>query len=287
MHSEDSPFDSLSIANRVRDLMDRHGVAKRAQASKLASILGLSFSAASRKMKGQLPWTLDQLNDVAAHFHETPSVLIEALPLDSAPLPGEPQNAILEMEARTWPCLAWVGKELGNSTRAELVATRHDHTWHIHPVERAPSGPKFSVELIQFRPQQIEADRPTVAVVDDDKVADTADIICEYLNERGFHAIAYYSAGSFQAAVHQTAFDAFVVDWLLDGETAEASIKDIRASENPQAPVFLLTGQLDAGNANEEDIARVIRTFDVNCLEKPARLPLLIAELSRKLGITE
>jgi hypothetical protein len=283
MYSDDSGLDSRSIAFRVKDLMERNGVAKRAQSSELSRILGLSFSAASRKMKGQLPWTIEQLGDVAAHFGEPPSVLIETLSLEHANVSDASQHAIFVMESRELPCLVSIGKELGSGRHADLVALQEGDLWRIYSSERAPTGRQFTINLIAIRPGPEEVDKPVIAIVDDDVDSEVADTLCDYLAEKGFEATPYYDIPSFREATSRIDFDAFVLDWLINEETVESEIKSIRNSENPHAPIVLLTGQIDAGNVDEEDIARIIREFDVICLEKPVRAPVLAAELSRKL----
>src|ERR1700737_232683 len=61
-------------------------------------------------------------------------------------------------------------------------------------------------------------------------------------------------------------------------------IRAVRASENPDAPIFVLTGELLTGKASESEISEVIRQFDVACYEKPARLAILVADLSKRLN---
>ncbi|HTJ92748.1 MAG TPA: hypothetical protein VL424_06520, partial [Pararobbsia sp.] len=185
-------------------------------------------------------------------------------------------------------CVVWLGGEVPAGRSPEYVAVHMSGVWRIYSPESAPVGIRHAVELIEIHPRPFETAHPKVAVVDDDggRNSDglkTADTICMYLNDKGFDATPYYDASSFRKALRHTRFDAFVIDWLLGTETAEAAISDIRQTGNPNAPVFILTGQLEAGNVNESEIARVITAFDVNVLEKPARLPLLAAEIGKRL----
>ncbi len=50
------------------------------------------------------------------------------------------------------------------------------------------------------------------------------------------------------------------------------------------APIFLLTGEVASGRADEDELARVIIQLDVQCREKPVRLPTFTAELHKALG---
>jgi hypothetical protein len=75
-----------------------------------------------------------------------------------------------------------------------------------------------------------------------------------------------------------------VIDWLFGSQTSAAAICAVRASENPDAPIFVLTGELLTGKASESEISEVIRNYDVACYEKPARMAILVADLSKRLN---
>jgi DNA-binding response OmpR family regulator len=78
-------------------------------------------------------------------------------------------------------------------------------------------------------------------------------------------------------------FDAVVIDWLFGAHTSAGAIRAVRESDNPDAPVFVLTGELTTGKASESEISQVIRDYNVACFEKPARLAILVADLSKRL----
>lgn len=268
----------LQISHRVRELMIRHGVADRSQTGKLSRVLKLSFAQAHRKMKGKSPWTLAQIYGVAGYFGETPSALIDVTDK------GVACDAILVIDGKEIPCNARFGGEfVGSGKPSNFLAVKQNNLWKIYESERIPaSAERYVVDSIEIRTQQSSSGHISIAVVDDDK--DSADSICDFLNEQGYRAESYYTPTKAREAVQQRKYDGYVLDWILDTETAESLIREIRASDNPRAPIFLLTGQLDTGRVEESDIARVIRRYNVDWLEKPARLPLLAAELARKIG---
>ncbi|MCF2132665.1 helix-turn-helix domain-containing protein, partial [Mycetohabitans sp. B3] len=80
--------ESLAIAMRIHDLLNRHGVGKRQHAVEVQRILGLSYSQAHRKMKGANPWTIAQVKAVAQAYGESAAMLLDGL--DS----GEPVGAL-------------------------------------------------------------------------------------------------------------------------------------------------------------------------------------------------
>ncbi|PRX23994.1 response regulator receiver protein [Paraburkholderia sp. BL18I3N2] len=281
MPDNDIQTDSMAIASRVRNLMERHGVTKRAQASELSRILNLSFSAASRKMKGQLPWDLKQLGAVATHFGETPSVLVESNEGFEDSIAGE---GMLMVSPRPLPCSVWIGAELSGDRSADLVAIQSGNAWNIYPAEIAPAGRIFNVLSVEIRPNLPHLEKPAIAVLDDDTETQAANNVCDYLNDHGLNATPFYDLASFRESLKSNAFDAFIIDWLVNDDTAEAAILDIRKAENATAPIYLLTGQLQSGKARVDDIARVIKQFGCKWIEKPVRMPILFSEISHELS---
>ena len=90
-----------------------------------------------------------------------------------------------------------------------------------------------------------------------------------------------YGVDSFCQALQQSLFDGYVVDWLIGEETADRCIATIRASDNPDAPVLVLTGELGT-DRRESEIAQAMREYDVlGPYEKPVRLHVIEAALQR------
>jgi len=119
-------------------------------------------------------------------------------------------------------------------------------------------------------------------VVDDDHAS--ADNLRDYLERSGFAAVAIYGLAAFAEQLQTQVFDGIVIDWLFGSQTSAAAIRAVRASENPDAPIFVLTGELLTGKASESEISQVIRNYDVACYEKPARMAILVADLSKRLN---
>ncbi|TWG79495.1 Response regulators consisting of a CheY-like receiver domain and a winged-helix DNA-binding domain [Cupriavidus gilardii J11] len=280
MQPDKQSIDWTSVANQVRDLMLRHGVGKRAQAAALSKLLGISFSAASRKMKGQLPWTLSQLKEVADHYGEPSPVLLDSMPHASAP-----HTATLIVGARRYTCQAWIGEAVSphqagrrsasrDQASPEFVALEHAGGWSVYDIADAPMGRRFVVDKVVLHSHCSEADRLVVAVVDDARAV--TDSVCEYLTDMGCEALPYYDRSEFLRALDQIEFDAFILDWSLGADTAAEAIARIRASDNPNAPIILLTGR---GRESESDIAQMVDRFGVLYAEKPVKLAILLAQL--------
>lgn len=258
--------------------MDRNGITERAQVGKLSRVLKLSPAQAHRKMNGKSPWTLPQVDRVATYFGETMSSLLDTTNR------GMPHKAVLMVGGSRLSCRVRVGAEYnGTGEYPGFLSVRQDDQWQIYGPEHACSADsiRYVVESIEFDTQASATKSSMIAVVDDDK--DSADSVSDFLNIGGFRADPYYSTITAREALSKRKYDGFVLDWILDSETAESLIREIRESTRPSTPVFLLTGQFNSGRAKENDIARVINSYNVEWIEKPVRMPLLIAEITRKL----
>lgn len=279
MDNNHQKFDSQSIANRVRELFLHYGIGKRQHAKELSRILELSFSHAHRKLKGQSPWTLEQINSVAVALGETPAAIADMDAEHDASEQAMAHDAILLVGGVAIPCVGHIGDKLTAGRASEFVALRGDRQWHIYRADDAPAGNAHRVELMVIRPGTNDDERLSIAVLDDSY--HSADELAKYLVSRGFNAIAFYDVGSFCQALQQSLFDGYVVDWLIGEETADKCIEMIRASDNPDAPVLVLTGELGT-DRRESEITKAMRDYDVlGPYEKPVRLHVVEAALQR------
>ncbi|VXD05028.1 helix-turn-helix domain-containing protein [Serratia oryzae] len=279
MYNNHQKFDSQSIAGKVRELFLHHGIGKRQHAKELSHILDLSFSHAHRKLKGQSPWTLEQISRVAVALGEKPAAIIDLVPESDALAQTMAQDAIFWVAGVELPCVGYIGDELTGGRLAEFVALLQEGQWTIYRADEAPAGQRFCVELIEIRPSSVEDERLSIAVLDD--AHQVADELTKYLNAQGFSAVAFYDVASFCQALIKSPFDGYVVDWLIGQETAQKCIETIRTSDHPDAPVLVLTGQLGT-DLRESEIARAMRDYDVlGPYEKPVRLHVIEAALQR------
>lgn len=285
MHPTEHSAKSDSIAEAVKELMRRKRVPERQQSKQLAAILNLSYSQAHRKLNGGVDWTIGQLKVVAEHFGESLGSIGLGGRGDSATHeepPGEVQEGTFVVgDGFSCRCLIWVGEQLHTLGKVDFVAVHKSDGWQVVEAQRSPDN------VVRHRVNKLEIVLkrqavPTVAVVDDEQAF--ADNLTEYLNESGFLATAFYNSASLERELQGRTFDGYIIDWVLGDRTAEELIKQIRNSEDPLAPVFLLTGELNTGMVQESELARVIRQLDVQWREKPIRLATFCAELQKALG---
>jgi CheY-like chemotaxis protein len=282
MATEATSPDSIAVAERVRELMSRHGIGKRQQTTELCRILDLSFSQGHRKLRGNSPWTLSQIKKVAEVFGEPAAQLFGAQSLDPGMVGAIAQEAVFSVGAVELACTAWVGAALEPGSRPEFIAYSKQGQWRVTRHDGALYQSAYEVHKIEIYPRRGEVDKPLIAVVDDDHAS--ADNLRDYLERSGFAAVAIYGLAAFQDQLQTQVFDGVVIDWLFGNQTSAAAIRAVRASENPDAPLFVLTGELLTGKASESEISEIIRNYNVACYEKPARMAILVADRSKRLN---
>ncbi|KIG03633.1 response regulator receiver protein [Caballeronia concitans] len=281
MVTETSSSESLAVAERVRELMSRHGIGKRQQTAELCRILDLSFSQGHRKLRGNSPWTIAQIRRVADAFDEPALKLFDAIDTRPDDTEGIPHDAVLKLGSVEIPCTAWIGNSLDAGTRPDFIAQKLNARWVVTRHEGVLLQEGCDVHKIEILPRRTDTEKPIIAVVDDDHAS--ADNLHDYLEMTGFTAMAFYGLDAFLDALQSQVFDAVVIDWLFGTHTSAGAIQAVRESDNPDAPVFVLTGELTTGKASESEISQIIRDYNVTCFEKPARLGILVADLSKRL----
>ena len=249
------------ISKAIQALLDRHGVPERKRLGALEAAAGMGYQQVRRRMTGETPWNVDEIQRLASHFGEPVFKLLGAL-VDDA---GQP--AVMQVGAVKLPCSIWPGDQVDRDKGiGPLVAVPGDgpEHWIVLPLADAGDRPIHEIKRLIF-----EAAAPRrVAVVDDDDDLTTA--IVQFLRKNGLEAISYNKAEHLRVALETTSFDGYILDWLLDESDARDLLPLIRA-KSPNAPLIILTGQIRAGQAQEDDLASTIAAFKAQLYEKPTR----------------
>jgi len=274
--------DTVAVAQRVRELMSRRGIGKRQQTAELCRILDLSFSQGHRKLRGNSPWTLAQIKKVAEAFGEPAARLFGVQWLDPGVVGASARDALLCVSAVDLPCVAWIGAPVEAGNRPEYIAYERNGHWRVARNDGALYQNAHEVHKIEIYPRRPKPDKPLIAVVDDDQAS--ADNLRDYLRHSGYAAQSLYGLAAFYDALRQQVFDGVVIDWLFGNLTSADAIRAVRSSESPDVPIFLLTGELLTGKASESEISEIVRQYSVACYEKPARMAILVADLSKRLN---
>lgn len=270
-------MDARLIAERVRNLFERKGIAKRRHAATIGEYLHLSPSQAHRKIKGESPWTLAQIREIAAVFDVAPAELFQEVD-DAESLNYLGQKCILAIGNDELSCIAQLGAEIAPDSPLPLfVALRIGEQWRVYQSSRAPAGKKYFVEKIEIDGRRPTPDKPLIAILDDN--SDAADELARSLQKRNFSAVPFYSMDALLAAMDKTTFSGFILDWMLGPVTAKDCIEEIRIKRNVSAPIIVLTAFMGhAEHANS--IAEMMTMFRIiGPYEKPARAPVIAAAL--------
>ncbi|WP_425125780.1 helix-turn-helix domain-containing protein [Burkholderia gladioli] len=272
-----SGIDAKLIAERVRNLFDSKGIAKRRHAATIGEYLHLSPSQAHRKIKGDSPWTLAQIREIASAFGVAPAELLQEAD-DEENLNYLGQRCILAIGNDELPCLAQIGAEIvADASPPLFVALWIGDHWRVYRAPHAPAGKKYFVEKIEIDGRQSTPDKPLIAILDDN--GDAANELARALQKRNFSAIPFHSSSALLAAMDKTTFGGFVLDWMLETETARNCIEAIRIKRGITAPIVILTAYMGhAEHANS--IAEMMTTYKIiGPYEKPARAPVIAAAL--------
>ncbi|CAE6865334.1 hypothetical protein R69746_08057 [Paraburkholderia aspalathi] len=267
-------MSNTTLSERIRKILDQHGVPRRQHTTTIAKILGLHYVSVHQKFGGSKSWTEEQLVQISKHF---------STPIETV-VPSHPSgnwNAILMISEVPQRCLIEVDQHPIDAEGENLVAVREHGTWLV------TSGASRSSRTTAHRVLSLEImPAPRVAALDDDAGIPRA--IAAEFSTKGIQVFQYTRADDLLAAAHAEPFEAYVVDWILQRkQTAESVVEAIRTTLSRKAPIIVLTGQLATEVVTESHLARIVERYDVSVLEKPALLTILATSLYKKLFFPE
>ena len=269
--------DDLAVSLAVRRFLGDHGIRAHNHASEVARILGIDRSQSYRRFKGEVAWNHADLRCIAAHFGAPPDSLLHqasahevhgghaAMVPAALHLPRLPSSALIAPGA----CLS-------ADDRCDLVAVPTARGWEVwFDGEQPPGAPRHAIEslMLSSRP------RLRVALLEDDALA--AATMVEALQPHGIDANAFARAEALLEAARDVRFDAFVLDWLLPGGTADRAVVEIRR-HRPQAPMVVVTGALAADAGMERTLLELSARWNFSTFDKPVR-PMNLANALKQL----
>jgi len=277
-----------AVALRLGQVMEENLLPPRSRTSALADILGISFSAARRKVLGEATFDLDQLEKVAEHFSVPLSRLIgdEERIVPASPFEGTAMPGTFAVAGRIDPCTFWLGDVLAlNGPRPPYIAVELPNgQWRVLAPEEAPQQRHYMVYGLMLK---FPTCRPTsVAVVDDDGMF--CEALAEHMVDVGIDAVAFASGSEFVRTLEHRKFDGFVVDWNMGDTSGEALMRTIRGTPgHARAPIILLTGMAvdspDGGNGEFDQLSDAVRSQNAVYMRKPTRNELITSSLQAML----
>ncbi len=232
----------------------------------------LSYSQAHRRLTGASLWTLEDLAQVAALLGESLAQLV-APQASSNAVPGVMRVGNVNLD-----CQLWLGDVIEQPSPDALVAMRTSRGWTALIASEATDGAVYQVERLEAKPST--ASRKAIAVLDDDE--DLTLSVCAHLETGGFSARPFYKTADLTASALATphAYDGYVLDWIV-GENSTLKLIAALREQNPRAPIVVLTAQMMSGRVDESEIADAVKAYDLIFSEKPIRLSILTASLTR------
>lgn len=270
MTSAENSDRQPSLGTRcINRLLGRQGIPERRRPAALEQALGLSYQQVRRRLIDESAWTLEEVQVVADFFGES----LEAVVAETSA--GSTASAVLVTGSLRIPCSVWLGEtpQLGRS--GPLVATRLTAgEWLVVPAGEAAGVESYEVKRLLIQATARSARR--VAVLDDDR--DLAQSIAQYMNEVGVDATAFYTVGDLSQAASVQPFDGYVIDWLVDKQSARAVIAEIRG-RSASCPIVVLTGQMLQGNVDESELSSAAAAYRLQYFEKPVRTSAIMSAL--------
>jgi len=253
----------------AQTLLDRHAVPPTERSRLVERVLGLNYSAAHRRVRGQVAWSIEDLETLAGHFGET---LYEVF---FAAARMQADSATLVAGDLRLKCQLWPGAETGRPPPGGLVARRDGAQWTVLVARDDLVGPFYEVRQLLMEPRAAYGTR--VAVLDED--AAITELLCTHLRRVGFRADAFGTIAALRQALASQPYDGYVLDWLVHGETVATLVDELRAADSRSA-VAIFAGRDERGEAVAE-IADVVARHEVRYFSKPLDPDLIAAVLSR------
>ena len=253
----------------IRGLLDRASLPRHRHSAHIAGLLKLSYHQAHRRMTGSAPWSLEELQAVAAHHGET---LVDLLGEQKS---ADYETAVLIAGPLRVTCRLWPGQPLAQHRPGDLIALKGGSEWVVMVAGDTATPQACTVRRLIIEPKP---DRPRrFAILDDD--LDVARGLAAGLVQLGFEATAFATEAQLVAALQFDSFDGYVIDWVLTDGTAEALIAKLR-NQSATCPIALLTGKAGSKEVDEKDLVAAIEHHGLLFLQKPVMASIAASQFS-------
>ena len=253
----------------IRGLLDRASLPRHRHSAHIAGLLKLSYHQAHRRMTGGAPWSLEELQAVAAHHGET---LVDLLGEQKS---ADYETAVLIAGPLRVTCRLWPGQPLAQHRPGDLIALKGGSEWVVMVAGDTATPQACTVRRLIIEPKP---DRPRrFAILDDD--LDVARGLAAGLVQLGFEATAFATEAQLVAALQFDSFDGYVIDWVLTDGTAEALIAKLR-NQSATCPIALLTGKAGSKEVDEKDLVAAIEHHGLLFLQKPVMASIAASQFS-------
>lgn len=253
------------------------GIPKQKHIAHIGRVLELTTAAAHKKLTGSTKWEVSQLVKVV---HSIGMEMSEFFELYS-PSHSETHEALWSEGNTTLKCKIYLSPETSDE-KTEYSAVKINDEWCVIHTDDIRDEylveSKRNIESIVIHPRKIEIGKSSIAILDDDK--NIVDSIKEIINDGRFIVDGFYSIDDLSRAIDKSAYDAYILDWVVGDKTVFDTIKKIRQSQKRNSMILVLTEQLEG--IIDEEISISINDYDiVGPFEKPIKGSLIKSNIDK------
>ncbi len=224
-------------------------------------------------MTGSAPWSLEELQAIAAHHGET---LVD---LFSDQKSADYEVGVLVAGPLRVTCRLWPGQPQPRHRVGDLIALKGGSEWVVMVAGDTPTPQACTVRRIIIEPKP---DRPRrFAILDED--FELARGLAAGLVDLGHEATPFASQAQLEAALQFESFDGYMIDWVLSSGTAEELIAKLRG-HNASCPIGLLTDKVGTEKVDEKALVAAIQRHRLLFLQKPVTPLIVASQLSAALA---
>lgn len=269
--------NKTALGEIIAKALAMKGIPKQKHISHTSRVLDITTAAAQKKMTGASSWEVSQLIKVIASIDMKMSDFFDIY-----------NYSVNEMHAATWydgkadiKCKIYLSTANSNET-TEYSALKINDKWVVFHTDDIKDEILFeskrNIDIIQLYPQKQNVKKHRIAILDDEK--NIVDSLQEIIASNEYLVDAFYDVKSLEDSVRYNPYDAYILDWVVGTKTVFNTIKEIRNSENKNAMILILTGQL-LGIADSE-IASAINDYDIiGPYEKPIKASVIKSSINK------
>lgn len=263
--------NKTALGEIIAKALAMKGIPKQKHISHTSRVLDITTAAAQKKMTGASNWEVSQLVKV-----------IDSIDMKMSDFFDIFNYSVNEVHTATWhdgkaniKCKIYLSTANSNEP-TEYSALKINDEWVVFHTDDIKDEVLFeskrNIEIIQLYPQKHNVKKHRIAILDDDK--NIVDSLQEIIGHGQYVVDSFYNIESLEESLKCSPYDAYILDWVVGTKTVFNTIKEIRKSENKNAMVLVLTGQLSG--IVDREIASAINDYDITGPhEKPIKASVI------------
>jgi len=263
--------NKTALGEVIAKAMTMKGIPKQKHISHTSRVLEITIAAAQKKMSGASNWEVSQLVKVIDSIGMTTSDFFDIYNYSVS----EVHDAVWNDGKAHVKCKIYLSNVKANDA-TEYSAVKINDEWVVFHTNDIKDDVLFeskrNIDIIQLYPQKQSLKKHRIAILDDDK--NIVDSLKEIIANNEYLVDAFYDIESLEERLKNTPYDAYILDWVVGEKTAFNTIKEIRKTENNNAMILVLTGQLPG--IVDSEIASAINDYDITGPhEKPIKASVI------------